>query len=62
MAKNQAKAKENSEAELLWFENFSLSSYHPKIIGNILKSIPKASLFKWDYVTNGNENETENEK
>ena len=40
--KNQAKAKQHPEAELLLFENYLLSSstlrYHPKIISHILKN------------------------
>ena len=34
MAKNQTKAKQHPETELLLFE-------HPKIIGDILKNVPK---------------------
>ena len=33
---------------------------HPKVIGDILKI--QVRLFKWDYIINDNENETENEK
>ena len=38
MAKNQAKAKQYPEDELLLFENYLLSSlrYHPKLIENIV--------------------------
>ena len=43
LAKNQANAKQHSEAELSLFENYShssstLSSNHSKIIGHILKN------------------------
>ena len=45
MAKNQTKAKQHPETELLQFENysFSSSSYHPKIIEDILKNVQKTS-------------------
>ena len=44
ITKNQAKAKQHSEAELLLFENCSFlhSCYHPKLIWNILKNMQKA--------------------
>ena len=40
-SKNQAKAKQDPEAELLLFESSSLSSsrYCPKTIGDILKNV-----------------------
>ena len=43
MAKNQANPKQNPEAELLLFENIHIlhPSYHPKIIGHILKNKQK---------------------
>ena len=43
LAKNQAKAKQHSEAELLLIRNYSLSSsrYHPKIIRDIQKHVQK---------------------
>ena len=44
LAKNQAKAKQHSETELLLFENYLLSSsmfLHTKIIGDILKKCTK---------------------
>ena len=39
LTNNQAKAKQHPEAELLLFENYSLSSfmYHPKITADIKK-------------------------
>ena len=45
-AKNQAKAKQHPEAELLLLENCSRSSstYHPKIIRHILKNKHKCVL------------------
>ena len=42
LAKNQAKAKQNPETELLLFENYSLlSSYLRNRAGDILKNIQK---------------------
>ena len=43
LAKNQAKAKQYPELELLLFGNYSLChpSYLPKIAGHIFKNIPK---------------------
>ena len=62
----QAKAKQYPEAELLLFKNYLVSSscYHPKIIGDLLKKMYRnqIGLFKWGYMVNYNENETENEK
>ena len=45
MAKNLAKAKQHPEAEHSLFENYSLfhPRYHPKIIGDILINVQKAS-------------------
>ena len=42
-AKNQAKAKQHLQAELLLVDNNSLSAsrYHPKIIGDILNNMQK---------------------
>ena len=44
-ARNQAKAKQHPQAELLLFDNYSLSHprYHPKILGDILKNMQKTS-------------------
>ena len=47
LAKNQAKAKQHPEVELILFENYSLlvsKSYLPKIAGDILKNIQKTSV------------------
>ena len=43
LAKKQAKGKQNPEAELLLFENYTLSSlcYHPKLIPDILRNMQK---------------------
>ena len=43
LAKNQANAKQHSEAELLLFETIHIlhPHYHPKIIGHILKNKQK---------------------
>ena len=42
LAKNQAKAKQHPETELLLFEDYFLyPSYHTKIKGDILKNIQK---------------------
>ena len=43
LTKNQAKAKQQPEAELLLFENYSLSSsrHYPKLIGDIIKNVQK---------------------
>ena len=67
MAKNQGKTKKHSEVELLLFENYLLSSSTsllrdilPKLLRDILKNVQKQMLR--DYMINGNENETENEK
>ena len=44
LVKNQGKAKEHPEAELLLLENYLLHPhYHPKIIGDILKKLQKTS-------------------
>ena len=64
--KNWAKPLQHPEAEHSLFENYSLSSfiYHPKIIGDILKTgqKPKASVLVRSYMINDNENEAEYEK
>ena len=62
-AKNQVKAKENPEAELLLFENYSLSSstlssknnrsFSKKCIKTFSK---KVCLLQWGYINNNNEN------
>ena len=44
LAKNQAKAKQQAEAELLLLIiHFPRPCYHPKIIGDILKNVQKTS-------------------
>ena len=44
----------------MWFFH---PRFHPKIIGDILKNVQKhMRVFKWRYMINGKENETENEK
>ena len=65
LAKNQAKSEQHTQAELLPFENYPLSSsmLSLKNIGDILKMYKKqVPLFKLGYMINNNENETENEK
>ena len=67
MAKNQAKTKQQPEAEILLFENYSLFSliYHPELIWNILKNLSKTKCVcfnNWDYMIYYNENEDENDK
>ena len=44
-ARNQAKAKQHPQAELLLFDNYLLSHprYHPKILRDILKNMQKTS-------------------
>ena len=46
LAKNQAKAKQHLETELLLFGNirFLHPCYHPKIIGDILKECTKKQI------------------
>ena len=64
LAKNEAKAKQQFEAELLLFENYWVfsSTLSYKVIYN--KKIYKNQvwLFKWGYIINYNENEAQNEK
>ena len=65
LAKNQAKAKQHPEAELLLFEIFLLSSstLSSKCIRRFQKIYKKqVHLFKRVYMINDNENEAENEK
>ena len=66
MAKNQAKAKQHSEAELLLFENYSHSSSTLLSKDNRTYSRKEAKeqvcLHSWDYAINHNENEDGNEK
>ena len=61
LAKNQAKAKQNPAAELLLFENYSLSSFKLPSKNNRKYSKKYAKnqvcLFKWGYTINYNENE-----
>ena len=62
-AKNQAKAKQHPEAELLLLRNYSLSpsTLWSKKIRHIVKQ-KQVRLFSCDHVINYNENEVENEK
>ena len=62
MAKNEAKAKQHPEAELLIFENYLLSS--PKNNRRYSKKMYKnqTPLIKWGYMINDNENKAEDEK
>ena len=66
LAKNQANAKQNPQAELLLFQNYphSSSTLSPKITGHILEKWAKEQvcLYSRDYTINLNENENENEK
>ena len=62
LTKNEAKAKQHPEAELLLFENYSLflSTFSSKINRRYLKKYQKQmTLFKCGYIINDNENETE---
>ena len=62
LAKNQAKAKQHPESELLLFENYSLlSSNLPKVAGDILK-IYKNKCVCFNEVINDNANEAEDKK
>ena len=47
---------------LLKIIRFLHPSYHPKIVGDILKNIQKNKCVCFNEVINGNENEAENEK
>ena len=63
LAKNQAKIKQHSEAELLPFENYSLSTPTLSFKNNRRYSKKKqVRLFKRGYMINDNKNEAENEK
>ena len=60
LAKNQAKAKEHPEAELMLFENYSLSTrtLSSKNNRNILKMYKKqVHQFKQGYMIHGNKDE-----
>ena len=63
MAKNQAKAKKQPEAELLLFENYLLfsSTLSPKNNRRYSKKCTKNKYFYF-YTINDNENEAENKK
>ena len=63
LAKNEANAKQDPEAELKLFESYSHFS-STLTSKNISKNNHKkqACLFSWDYTINHNENEDENEK
>ena len=66
LAKNQAKAKQHPEAEILLIEKYSLSSLtlSSKNNSGYSKKMYKKQvcLFKWGYIITENENETANEK
>ena len=63
LAKNQAKAKQNPETELLQFENYSLSSSTLASKNNRrFYEIYWKTTFKWGYLINDNKNEAENKK
>ena len=64
-SKNQAKAKQHPEAELLLLRNSSLSSSTLSSKNNkrYFETCKKeVRLFSCDYMINDNENEVENEK
>ena len=65
LAKKRAKAKQHPEAELLLFENHSLSTSTLSSNNNRRYSKKRTKkqvrLFKQDYMINGNKNEAENE-
>ena len=56
--KKRAKTEQDTEAELLQYENYSISSskFSSNNNGSILKNV---CLFKLRYMINNNENETE---
>ena len=63
--KNQAKAKQHPEAELLRFKNYSQTSSTLSSKNNrtYFKNKKKSKcLFSWGYTINHNENGDENEK
>ena len=66
LAKNQANAKQHTEAELLLFGNHSYSSPMLSSKNNRTYSRKKTKeqvwLYSWGYRINHNENEDENEK
>ena len=66
LAKNQAKAKQHAETEILLIEKYLLSSFtlSSKHNSGYSKKMYKKQvyLFKWGYIITENENETENEK
>ena len=66
MVKNQGKAEEHPEAELLLLENYSLtsSSLSSKNNRRYSKKMHKKQvrLFKWGHMINDNEKDAENEK
>ena len=61
LVKNQANAKQNTEAELLFFFTFYIHVIIQKIVGHILKNKKKN---KWVCIhkINHSENDDENEK
>ena len=65
LVKNQAKAKQNPEAELLLFENYSLSLSTLSIKNNrrhSKKCIKTSASALMTFMINDNENETENKE
>ena len=67
LAKNQAKAKQQPEAELSLFENFSLSSFILSSKTNLKYFLKIAKnqvccFNEWDYMIDYNENEDGNDK
>ena len=64
LAKNQAKAEQHFETELLLFENYLLSSSKlpSKINRRYSKKYTKNKCVCFNEVINGNKNEAENEK
>ena len=66
LVKNQAKTKQHHEAELLVFENCSISSTalsSKNNFGEITKKVQKkVRLFMWGYIINENKDDAENEK
>ena len=65
--KSQANAEQHPESELFWFENYSysssiLSSKNNRTYSKKNKQKNKVCRYSWDYTTNHNGNEDENEK
>ena len=69
IGRNQEKAEQHPEAELLVLENYSFSSFSLSCKINMIYSEKCTKnncilvyLFRWDYVINSNKNESENKK